>query len=137
MKQVWTRPVVLGGGKTVTETQYFSCDPGVDICCADTVGFCAYQTGVVDFLKDVWVHHVNTYHPAPGSKHFRRVGIYKPGTKPEVIRKAMLPGDYFLYVRPSGGDPQARIDAGDKGKKNINYADHINMVLGPYVEVAA
>jgi hypothetical protein len=81
IQNVWTG-TVRGTGKT--EAQYFANRPNApfDICCADTVGFCAYQTGLVDdWVTKEWIHVVSTFFPTPWRKTTRRlVGVYPPGT---------------------------------------------------------
>lgn len=142
----WTAPIP--GGRTEAE---FARSKD-DICCADAVGYVAYQSGVVDFLvQDGFnVHAVDPYFPTPArtaAGMCRLVALYsadnyKAGA--EVPQDDFLPGDYFIYCRTLTNDggpyrdpPRKRIDdwlQNAPGKEGA-VGNHINIYLGDFVEV--
>jgi hypothetical protein len=145
MKSVWTEPTVTGK----LENDVFPREKGVDICCADTVGWCAYQTRAVDFLvvNGLSVHWVDTYFPFKKSVHgldfAKLVDVYGPEDQAKGLDDTnFLPGDYFIYCRifdwinhaNHKHPPAQRIAdalAGEEGKVET-VGDHINMWLGPF-----
>lgn len=128
----WIRPVVLANGKTVPENQFFPHKKGADICCADGVAFVLYQSGVVDFGRNPNVfkprphrknafHHADYYVAWEGNADFcYELPELSNTTDPSTVDFSdWLPGDVFAYYDATG-------DAG---------ADHVNIYLGPFVEV--
>ncbi|HEY3815979.1 MAG TPA: hypothetical protein VGL81_02355 [Polyangiaceae bacterium] len=145
MKNVWTGSTPAGS----PENEIFPRIPREDICCADTVGWTAFQTGVVDFLgsRKLNIHWVDTYFPFKKTVHgfdfAKLVGVYGPDDRAKGLDDAnFLPGDYFIYVRVMdwtiGGNhkvpPAQRIADGLAGteEKVATVGDHINLWLGPF-----
>jgi len=124
----WNQPVMTPDGPKI-ERNYFP-HASNDICCADGAGFILYQSGVCDLgmQKDLFksaipkaIHWAHYYWPHEHNTEVCELVQEIPNTKDpkDIDTKDWLPGDYFLYF--------------DKGKPE--RAGHINVYLGPFVEV--
>src|SRR3954471_11913702 len=124
----WSQPLQTPDG-SVLERKYFP-HASDDICCADGAGFILYQSGVCDLgmNKDLFksripkaIHWAHYYWPHEGNADICELVQEIPNTinPKDLNTKDWLPGDYFLYF--------------DKGKPDT--AGHINVYLGPFVEV--
>lgn len=124
----WKEPVQTPNG-AVPENKFFP-HASNDICCADGAGFILYQSGVCDLGKDKdlfksriagAIHWAHYYWPHEKNTDICSLEEEIPNTKDpkDIDTKSWLPGDYFLYF--------------DKGKPDT--AGHINVYLGPFVEV--
>jgi hypothetical protein len=147
MQDRWNQPTVTGA----VEAKVFPRVPYEDICCADVVGFCAYQTRVCDYLvassfNRHWVDNYFPFKTKPYGDIAMLVGVYGPPAPgdPKLDESKFLPGDYFIYSRvfdwQSHGNhphsPRERIEAGlNGGPTGDNVGDHIDMFLGSFVEV--
>lgn len=123
----WSEPVITAKG-TKLEREFFP-HASNDICCADGVAFCLYQTGVVDFGhdKDYFksqiagaIHWAHYYTPTKKNEDICYLVEDIPNTTdPNTIDfRSWLPGDYFVFFDATG----------DQG------ADHVNIYLGPFIE---
>ncbi len=147
MQDRWNQPTVTGA----LEAKVFPRLPYEDICCADVVGFCAYQTRVCDYLvadnfNRHWVDNYFPFKTKPYGDVAMLVGIYGPPgpDEPKPDESKFLPGDYFIYSRVfnwqthsnHAHSPHDRILAGlNGGPTDDPVGDHIDMFLGSFVEV--
>jgi len=133
--QRWTGPVVRADGTTVLEKDYFPHIP-TDICCADGTAFVLYQSGVVDLGRDKdffrartmdgksmagtihWAHYYHA-HKDNEDRVYALPKIENTADPSTIDFRDWLPGDVFVYYDKSG-DPEG---------------DHVNIYLGPFIEV--
>ncbi|MBZ0120446.1 MAG: hypothetical protein K8H88_25870 [Sandaracinaceae bacterium] len=135
----WNGPVVKKDGSTVLEKDYFPHNPSIqDICCADGVAFCLYQSGVVDLGRnpDYFRARMMNGKSMAGCYHWAHYYYAHEGnadvcyelpkldnrTDPATVDfRDWLPGDVFVFFNDEKGDPEG---------------DHVNIYLGPFTEVA-
>lgn len=135
--QRWTGPVVLANGSTVLEKDYFPHIP-TDICCADGTAFVLYQSGVVDLGRDKdffrarmmngksmagtihWAHYYHA-HKDNEDRVYALPKIENTADPSSIDFRDWLPGDVFVYY--------------NKDEPNDPEGDHVNIYLGPFIEV--
>lgn len=135
--QRWTGPVVLANGTTVLEKDFFPYIP-TDICCADGTAFVLYQSGVVDFGRDKdyfrarmmdgksmagaihWAHYYHA-HKDNEDRVYQLPKIENTADPSSIDFRDWLPGDVFVYF--------------NKDEPNDPEGDHVNIYLGPFIEV--